>query len=166
MEDEVEEELDMSKAWKELDEELLCPICLESYTEPKVLPCLHYYCKKCILKLSICSSNAEDPLVCPNCHVTVTLSPEDVEHLDAAFFIDRLLAAVLKLKVLKNLVEKCQGCIYKGPAQHFCRQCDCYICRVCLRAHCKMKVFSGHEVISNFKYSNELECKHDTKLKR
>ncbi len=154
----------MNEARKELENELTCSICLEPYTEPKVLPCFHCYCKNCILQLSTCISSAEDPLVCPNCHATVT---RKVENLEAAFFINRLLAAKPKLKLLEDAVKECQGCIYKGPAQHFCRQCACYICRVCLRAHHKMRVFSGHEVITNLKYSKELKCANkDNKLRK
>ena len=31
-----------------LGKELECAVCLEQYKEPKVLPCLHSFCKKCL----------------------------------------------------------------------------------------------------------------------
>ena len=31
---------------QDLEEDVTCAVCQEHYTEPKVLPCLHYYCKK------------------------------------------------------------------------------------------------------------------------
>ena len=40
-----------STAFKELDEELTCNVCLDQYTNPKTLPCLHSFCLKCIEKL-------------------------------------------------------------------------------------------------------------------
>ena len=36
---------------KEVDKQLCCAICLEQFREPKVLPCLHTYCKGCLVKL-------------------------------------------------------------------------------------------------------------------
>ena len=40
-----------SAALKELDEQLTCNVCLDQYTNPKTLPCLHSFCLKCIEKL-------------------------------------------------------------------------------------------------------------------
>ena len=41
------------KSLEQLEKDITCPVCQEHYTDPKVLPCLHYYCKKCILKLAL-----------------------------------------------------------------------------------------------------------------
>ena len=40
-----------STALKELDEQLTCNVCLDQYTNPKTLPCLHSFCLKCIEKI-------------------------------------------------------------------------------------------------------------------
>ena len=42
-----------STALKELDEQLTCNVCLDQYTNPKTLPCLHTcsFCLECIEKL-------------------------------------------------------------------------------------------------------------------
>ena len=40
-----------STALKEFDEQLTCNVCLDQYTNPKTLPCLHSFCLKCIEKL-------------------------------------------------------------------------------------------------------------------
>ena len=36
---------------EELDEQLTCNVCLDQYTNPKTLLCLHSFCLKCIEKL-------------------------------------------------------------------------------------------------------------------
>ena len=35
------------------DEELLCGVCLDKYTNPKTLPCHHSFCLKCIELLRV-----------------------------------------------------------------------------------------------------------------
>ena len=40
-----------STALKELDEQLICSVCLDQYTNPKTLQCHHSYCLKCIENL-------------------------------------------------------------------------------------------------------------------
>ena len=43
------------KAFKELDdhEQLNCSICLDIYTDPRLLQCFHTYCTKCLIKLVV-----------------------------------------------------------------------------------------------------------------
>ena len=36
------------KLTKRFSEELTCPICLDRFQAPKLLPCLHTFCKKCL----------------------------------------------------------------------------------------------------------------------
>ena len=38
-------------ALQELDGQLTCSVCLDQYTGPKTLPCLHSFCVKCIERL-------------------------------------------------------------------------------------------------------------------
>ena len=40
-----------SKAIKKLEDQLNCSICLDTYTDPKLLQCFHVYCRKCLIKL-------------------------------------------------------------------------------------------------------------------
>ena len=52
-----------------VDEHLTCSVCLESFKDPKVLPCLHTFCLGCIVNLA---ENAEsDTINCPECRLAV-----------------------------------------------------------------------------------------------
>lgn len=57
----------MAKALEDtlLEQELTCPVCLEIYQEPHLLPCGHNFCLKCLQRLE---SNANrGRLRCPEC---------------------------------------------------------------------------------------------------
>ena len=49
-----------------LGKHLECAVCLEQYTEPKVLPCLHSFCKRCLQGL-LTQEGAVFKINCPTC---------------------------------------------------------------------------------------------------
>ena len=55
----------LSTSLQKLDDELTCPVCTDHFKEPKVLPCLHYYCKTCIADLIKRAKGR--PFNCPEC---------------------------------------------------------------------------------------------------
>ena len=55
------------KAFKKLDEQLNCAICLDTYTDPKLLQCTHAYCTKCLIKLVVRDQQGQLILTCSTC---------------------------------------------------------------------------------------------------
>jgi tripartite motif-containing protein 2/3 len=49
--------------FRKLKELVTCAVCLKLFENPKVLPCLHSYCYKCIEGLS----QSENGFKCPEC---------------------------------------------------------------------------------------------------
>ena len=136
------------KSLEELESEITCPICQEHYTEPKVLPCLHYYCKKCILKLALRTLSGES-FHCPECRCEATLPEGGVDNLKTAFFANRLKSKVITLQRAHGKVEvKCELCTASSNAEAFCRQCSCFICNECVQLHLKVRSFCGHKIAS------------------
>ena len=138
------------KSLEELESEITCPICQEHYTEPKVLPCLHYYCKKCILKL-VLRTQCGKSFHCPECRCEATLPEGGVDNLKTAFFANRLKSKVTTLQRAHGKVEvKCELCTASPPgvAEAFCRQCARFICKECILIHTKIQTFISHEVAS------------------
>ena len=66
-----------SKSLQKLDDELTCPLCTQHFREPKVLPCLHYYCKACIADLI--KSAKGRPFNCPECRREAQTAGNDPE---------------------------------------------------------------------------------------
>ena len=137
------------KSLEELESEITCPICQEHYTEPKILPCLHYYCKKCILKLALRTQSGKS-FHCPECRCEATLPEGGVDNLKTAFFVNRLKSKVTNLQRAHGKVEvKCELCTKSPPtAKAFCRQCARFICNECVQIHSNLQVFLTHEIAS------------------
>ena len=137
------------KTVEELEREITCGICQEHYTEPKVLPCLHYYCKQCILRLALRTGTGK-PFSCPECRCEATLPEGGVDELKTAFFVNRLKTTVAMMKQTPGKVEvKCELCSDSGnKAEAFCRQCAMFICKNCIEHHKRLKTNLTHEVAS------------------
>ena len=138
---------EVEKAEKDLEKEITCIICHEHYTDPKVLPCCHYYCKECISKLSLKAGGANKPFPCPECRKDTILPEGGVDSLPTAFFINRMKAIHSKLEQapVKQVSETCEICFDDKP-EAFCQQCEKYICDDCVKSHREMKALCKHEV--------------------
>ena len=140
---------EVGKSLVDLEGEITCAVCLECYTEPKVLPCCHYFCKECILKVAL-GKDADKPFSCPECLKETYLPEGDVNNLQTAFFAFHLIEKFSKLKKVFSSEVKCEMCsTARIKAEAFCRQCNKFACKNCVASHQNMRVvFAGHEFVS------------------
>ena len=137
----------VEKGLEELEEEITCPVCQEHFREPKILPCLHYYCKECVRQLAV-RAGPNRPFACPECRRGTVLPQNDPDQLPTAFFVNRMKELHAKMEKAQGKVEAvCEMCS-GAKAEAFCRQCTEFICNDCVRSHRKMKVFAGHKVVT------------------
>ena len=63
-----------------LEEQLTCPVCLDLYTNPKTLPCLHSFCQECLEGLAQKREARGDTyyLSCPTCRQHTEVPREGV----------------------------------------------------------------------------------------
>ena len=130
-------------------EEITCPICHKYYTDAKVLPCCHYFCKECIHRLAW-KTGFNEPFSCPRCCKETSLPQGGVDNLPAAFFTNRLMELNSKLERVHTGKDiRCELCTRLNKAKAFCRQCSELICEKCVEAHRRMKKsFNGHKIVS------------------
>ena len=60
----AQSKLATEKALQKLSDQLTCSVCLDNYREPRVLHCLHAFCKMCLERLV---SRDGTSLTCPKC---------------------------------------------------------------------------------------------------
>ena len=76
---------------KRFEEELNCSICLDTYSDPKLLQCLHAYCCKCLVKLVVRDQQGQLILTCPMCRQDTPVPANGVVGLQPAFQINHFL---------------------------------------------------------------------------
>jgi len=140
-----------SSADKELDDMTECSICTEVFTDPRVLPCIHTFCLKCLLNYGK-DKQPGDSMACPMCRKEFTVPDDGLAGTQKNFFMEKLLR-VRKLSAgqeaqhipcdVCNSDEASAGETVK-PASKYCVQCQQNYCEQCSLHHRKMTICSSH----------------------
>lgn len=105
-----------------LEEDLTCSVCYSLFSDPRVLPCSHTFCKTCLdnlLKVSINSNNSiwrplRLPLKCPNCRSVVELPLAGLEALPTNVSLRAIVEKVGKNLTTSLTVVRSSG-DFAGP---------------------------------------------------
>ncbi|XP_078699963.1 protein meiotic P26-like [Branchiostoma floridae x Branchiostoma belcheri] len=130
---------------------LECTICLEPYKDPKILPCLHTFCKDCLEKSVAKQGEAKDRFPCPTCRIETVLPEGGVAGLKNNFFVLSLRDTVDAHKSAATIASveddkvPCDVC-EEEVATCGCVACEEFLCDECACAHRRAKRTRGHEV--------------------
>ena len=131
-------------ALKKLDAQLECSICLDTFKQPKLLPCFHAFCKSpCLEKLVAKDGHS---LTCPTCRYIVSLSEKGVDGLQSNFHIDRLFEIRDAFNKAAEPTETQCGSCEDGRATGYCRDCGDFLCDDCQAAHRRVKFTKNHQI--------------------
>lgn len=149
---------------------MLCGLCRKPPvdTSPKLLPCLHSFCLKCLEERfseqqqektpSTTASSSSNPiprLKCPTCGQEFLVPPKGVVgFLDNQFVLENL--GKLQRKQ-ENVRRSCTSCEDNSTASSFCLNCSDWLCDACVSAHQRVRVTKDHKIQSEAEYLENSE---------
>jgi len=77
---------------EEIDDMTECPICTEVFTDPRVLPCIHTFCLKCLENYGK-NRPPGDNMPCPLCRKEFTIPYDGLSGIQKNFLMGKLLYA-------------------------------------------------------------------------
>ncbi|XP_066275655.1 tripartite motif-containing protein 3-like isoform X2 [Branchiostoma lanceolatum] len=124
------------------DQFLTCSICMLHFRDPKVLPCLHTFCKNCLQDWA----TKQQPLECPICRTQVSLPDQGVDGLRTNFYVNNLLDFAAAKKGAEPGVpcQVCEGNV--EGSKSWCADCAKLMCESCTLLHRKYPFSEDHEV--------------------
>ncbi len=125
-----------------------CGICSELYQDPRMLNCLHSFCKKCLEK-RLDEGPSKSSLACPTCNESSSLSSRGIESLSK----DLRKTYEAEVAEFEGLIKgeksvTCDDCVKRGPAAFFCCSCCEFLCENCADHHRSSRKTKNHELVS------------------
>jgi len=136
----------------EVDTVVTCPICLETFTNPRSLPCLHTFCLHC-LKGCCRDKTPGDDAACPSCRQDFRIPPKGLDGLPHNFHMQRLVdVKQASCGPLQQREEPCALCSEEKedpvpPATVYCLECDRKLCDRCSRLIHRMSRTQPHNIL-------------------
>uniref|UniRef100_A0A672MIV1 E3 ubiquitin-protein ligase TRIM33 n=1 Tax=Sinocyclocheilus grahami TaxID=75366 RepID=A0A672MIV1_SINGR len=140
-----------------------CAVCKQSLQnrdcEPKLLPCLHSFCLKCIpqperkITIPVQGPHGQDTRIvnvmrCAVCHQEY----KQIDMVDNYFVKDTSEATSTSVE---NATQVCTSCEDNASAIGFCVECGEWLCKTCIEAHQRVKFTKDHKIRKKEEVSSE-----------
>lgn len=136
----------MEALLKNLKKHVTCSICLDTYTEPKTIDCLHTFCCECLEKHAL-TSQRQGFYRCPECQAQVRI-PEGnrFDRLPSSFLHNSLLSLLAVRRSHDGSEIGCSFCQKKSAEINYCFDCEKFLGPDCVKAHelFRTAAFEGH----------------------
>ena len=138
----------MESLLKNLKEHVTCSICLDTYTKPKTIACLHTFCCECLERHAL-TSQKQGFYRCPECQAQIRI-PEGkrFDNLPSSFLHNSLLSLLAVRRSGEGNEISCSTCQKKSAEINYCFDCEKFMCPDCVKAHEVFRdtIFQGHKV--------------------
>ena len=132
----------MATSWN-LEDHITCAVCIEVYTNPYVLKCIHTFCYECIQRL-----NNNGRVECPKCR-DITNFSEIKKNFDIESLIESYNKQLTPLSSQPIFLMTCDVCKNtKKKVTNRCQNCEEYMCKDCETAHKGSKATRNHQIKS------------------
>ncbi|XP_078574813.1 uncharacterized protein LOC144861018 [Branchiostoma floridae x Branchiostoma japonicum] len=116
---------------------LTCPICLDTFCSPKILPCVHTFCSPCLIK----HANGRTRFPCPECRQDTHMPSNGISGLQDNHYIASLhewaSSADDRMEYLPHPTNddslgKCNRHT-DADLSYYCLECEAEVCECCIR---------------------------------
>ena len=124
-----------------------CAICLETFDNPRYLPCLHTFCENCLATYISAALEKGDKIEvsCPVCRTTTSAPSENCSPQDwvKTLPLNCLVVGIMEQQKLERAEKQCMSCerIEKSSMASFvCVECGDALCENCHQCHKPIKL--------------------------
>lgn len=111
---------------------LQCPICMDEYNDPRILPCHHSVCFQCLQDFVRHSSQSGRLFRCPQCRSDICVPRGGIKDFPPNFYVNCIQDEIGS----KPYFSTCNVCERDWlVSQYRCVDCDIDICKFCIHEH-------------------------------
>src|SRR6218665_1465710 len=136
----------------QLTEMTECCICLKTFTDPRMLPCIHTFCLQCLNDLADMSNKKPgDEIPCPVCRKEFKIPNDGINVIQKNFFMTSLIEALKHAKMESLTCDMCKAntevdAANLPEASVRCLLCQENLCECCLKLHQTFKLMRNHKI--------------------
>ena len=130
----------------DVKKEIECPVCQEQFganKQPKLLKCLHTFCKSCLD--GWLRQHCTGALSCPTCRTETECPNNDIDSLPSNLFYKQMVE-IVEAYTGQEEASCCGNCDEQKSLRFYCSNCNCLLCEECAALHKKWKDFRGHQL--------------------
>ncbi|XP_018619085.1 E3 ubiquitin/ISG15 ligase TRIM25 [Scleropages formosus] len=162
----MQAEVAMASSMEEsvLEEELTCPVCLEFFRDPHLLPCGHNFCLLCVKRLKKQAERGR--IKCPECRQTHRCGVVLQKNFRLANIAEEYRKRGHPLAEASTLVPATVACDYclgeQAAAVKTCLKCEVSMCADHVRPHLERPAFREHPLAEPMSDLRKRRCpEHD-----
>ena len=144
--------------------QLNCSLCLQKYKSPRILPCLHTYCKVCLEEIQHEGEDGASLICCPECVEEHPLPSNGVNGLPPNIYLQGMLDLSIKNGVFDLSFQKQhRERVSRGSLEESAMRCDiCQTDDIISISHCSV---CQYDMCPSCDFSHQRDTQHLTQPK-